>query len=405
MTDTNPNQDDLPNGEGIVIDVPEGEEDTEPEAEYFDMPELEELPGQGQPRNEEDPVEDQTRDEPNEFTEQLRRMEREFDTAYENTMGFAGVRSRSRLILDPDDTLNTTFGESRIESRQNQVPSQKPMQSRRQTLLTDKTPVRRGPDALTTSAIRTSYCIKNPKSTDDTEELEAMKLRTLGDSLVISGRPLTLRSSPRTEDDCNAIRRWDKTKRFLLTAEARIKYEEAATGYNLPKNGKLAIPSGMITETDDKLVFHVERLQDQIKSLKKHMQTYDIDDVMVIVVPVDVRTSSQLEPTAYDIFRDYSKLHPEVVANSCTWYNRWVDEEYVRENMALTYEFLHKNTEPSLWNKCVELYDEYLPIQQGGPLMLCLLLHRIQNYSEQALTVLVTQISHLSWTHTSIVIS
>ena len=63
--------------------------------------------------------------------------------------------------------------------------------------------------------------------------------------------------------------------------------------------------------------------------------------------------------------------------------------------MVYTYEFLHKNTEPSLWNKCVDMYDEYVPVQQGGPLMLCLILHRIQNYSEQALSVLVTQLSSL----------
>ena len=152
---------------------------------------------------------------------------------------------------------------------------------------------------------------------------------------------------------------------------------------------------GIISESDDKLVFHVERLQDQIKILKKHMQTFDIDDVMVIVIPVDVRKSPQLEKVAYDIFTDYSKLHSAVVANSCTWYNRWVYEEYIRENMAYTYDFLFKNTETSLWPKCIEEYDGFLPIQQGGPLMLCLLLHRIQNYSEQALQVLAKQVSRL----------
>ena len=41
------------------------------------------------------------------------------------------------------------------------------------------------------------------------------------------------------------------------------------------------------------------------------------------------------------------------------------------------------------------MYDEYVPVQQGGPLMLCLILHRIQNYSEQALSVLVMQLSSL----------
>ena len=119
-----------------------------------------------------------------------------------------------------------------------------------------------------------------PKLDNEVEELPALNLRTNGDQLLIGGRPLTVRQVPHSVEDCTAIRRWDKTTRHKLTAEAKLKYEEAATGYNLPKNGKLSIPSGMVHETGDKLVFHVERLQDQIKSLKKHMETYDIDDVM-----------------------------------------------------------------------------------------------------------------------------
>ena len=56
----------------------------------------------------------------------------------------------------------------------------------------------------------------------------------------------------------------------------------------------------------------------------------------VIVVPIDVRNSPQLEPVAHDLFRDYSTLHPDVVANSCSWYNLWVTESYVKENMVYT---------------------------------------------------------------------
>ena len=36
--------------------------------------------------------------------------------------------------------------------------------------------------------------------------------------------------------------------------------------------------------------------------------------------------------------------------------------------MALTYTFFQTNLEDELWSKCLELYEEYTPIQLGGPL-------------------------------------
>ena len=157
--------------------------------------------------------------------------------------------------------------------------------------------------------MRRSFVVKpKPKLDNEIDELPALELRTSGNQLFIGGRPLTIRHVPHSVEDCTAIRRWDKTKRHLLTAEAKLKYEEAATGYNLPKNGKLSIPSGIISETDDKLVFHVERLQDQIKSLKKHMETYDIDDVMTVVVPIDVRTIPSIQKHVHRQTRLYEVM-------------------------------------------------------------------------------------------------
>ena len=64
--------------------------------------------------------------------------------------------------------------------------------------------------------------------------------------------------------------------------------------------------------------------------------------------------------------------------------------------MALTYTFFQNNTKDELWSKCLELYKEYNPIQQGGPLMAFLLLQRIQDSSKQALELLRNQVKALN---------
>ena len=45
--------------------------------------------------------------------------------------------------------------------------------------------------------------------------------------------------------------------------------------------------------------------------------------------------------------------------------------------------------------KCLETHDEHAPVQQGGPLMLHLILQRIQDRSEQTLDVLKIRVAQL----------
>ncbi|CAB9525582.1 unknown protein [Seminavis robusta] len=78
-------------------------------------------------------------------------------------------------------------------------------------------------------------------------------------------------------------------------------------------------------------------------------------------------------------------MTPHMVGESNYVYNRYIQEPYVRENMTLVYSLLKANTEESLWNKCLETYETFDPYQQGGPLMLILILHRIQDSSEAAI--------------------
>ena len=50
-----------------------------------------------------------------------------------------------------------------------------------------------------------------------------------------------------------------------------------------------------IVTADDKYLARVLNLQSQLKTLRAHLITYDIFDVMMIVVPIDVREKVDIE--------------------------------------------------------------------------------------------------------------
>ena len=174
---------------------------------------------------------------------------------------------------------------------------------------------------------------------------------------VINGRPLKLVSKARSETTFAPIRMWDKEQRSSLPPETRQIFYKSVTGYVLAKNNKLSAPQ-VVTSGDNKTLVQVLSLQSQLKTIKAHLITHDVYEVCRIVVPLAVRQVDTLEEEIFDLFEDYHQLHAVLVANSNTWYNRWVENDYIRENMALIYTFLQHNTEESLWNRCLDLYEE-----------------------------------------------
>ena len=57
---------------------------------------------------------------------------------------------------------------------------------------------------------------------------------------------------------------------------------------------------------------------------------------------------------------------------------------------------LQNNVDERLWLKALEECEEFSPLQQGGPLMLQLILKRIQNSSESSCEHIKTQLMHLN---------
>ena len=197
----------------------------------------------------------------------------------------------------------------------------------------------------------------------------------------INGNTMKVRNKPKQMANFQPEKTWSKYRRTQLSTEDRIVFDNKAGGHVLGKNNKLKIQSKL--DKDDDALKHIHNIQLQIRALEKHFATYDLGDTNIIVQPVDLLNSPTLKTETFNLTQDYPKLSPDVVAMSNAYYNMWSAEDYISSNLELTYEVMQKNTEERLFNKCLEDYDRYHPMQQGGPLMFSLVMSRIHNESEK----------------------
>ena len=210
---------------------------------------------------------------------------------------------------------------------------------------------------------------------------------------IIDGRALTLRSRAPPLSCFAPVRLWNKENRENLSGEARAAFIKEATGYVLPKHNKLCVYS--LSFKDEEVLSHVQDHQAKVRALEDHMRSCDILDVNTVVIPRDLKHTSVIERRTYSCLREYSHLHAAHLANSNAWYNVWVTDKSTRENLMLVFHLLKNNTDPELWAICMEAYSQFTPVQQGGPLMLYLILTRIRDSSEQALVFLQTKVANL----------
>ena len=210
----------------------------------------------------------------------------------------------------------------------------------------------------------------------------------------VDGRILDIVMRPADEFALQTNRLWNKEKRAELTGEVKQVFVKAATGYVLGKHSKFQQQSLKVDE--EGALEKVLNLQTQLETVRSHCESHDIIDVCTIMFPATDFTKDPRIADHVSLFEDYARLTPEIVANSCYWYNRYVRQEYIRENMVLIFKLLQNNTEEQLWTKSLEEYHEFIEIQRGGPLMLILILKRIQNSSETAVLHLKDSLQKLS---------
>jgi hypothetical protein len=118
-------------------------------------------------------------------------------------------------------------------------------------------------------------------------------------------------------------------------------------------------------------------------------------DVFTIVVPVDINGSPELHNEQYNLFDDYPKLTSELAGNSNAYYSQWIEDDYVTKSLNLSYNLIKYNTNDNLFKKYLEEYEMFHPMQRGGPLILFLVLKKVQNASEQHLKYLKDKVETL----------
>ena len=216
-----------------------------------------------------------------------------------------------------------------------------------------------------------------------------------GQTITLNGIEVVLAKDPQATGSMFAApKRWIRTERSALAKDIRDVFWKSATSVTvLAKTNKLEAMS--FKHDDEKLLFHVKNLHTQVKTIESHFYAHDCGEVFTIVIPFDVEHSPRIKSQTFDLFRDYATLHPAVVANSNAWYNNWVTDSTIRENLTLTFECLTNNTEPTLWSKAFEDHEEYKPFQQGGPLIFLCILKRIMAMSEASISYLQLRVKEL----------
>lgn len=192
-------------------------------------------------------------------------------------------------------------------------------------------------------------------------------------------RNMRLRRQALQEHEFTGRKSWNKYLRHELSSEDRIAFDKAASGYVLSKNNKLRMTQ--VTTEDKEILTNLLNTHNQLRALKAHAIEYDIVDVFTVLLPAGV--DGDLHEKTFDLFTDFPKCPPGLVAMSNRYYNSWVDETFIAENLNLTYTLIKNNTDEVLFQQALEDYDKYKPISQGGPLMLAIILHKINAVNAQ----------------------
>ena len=212
--------------------------------------------------------------------------------------------------------------------------------------------------------------------------------------VLIGGRYVTVSQRPTATPAVRPVM-WPKEDRPDMPADVRLTFQKSATGYVLAKNNKFQMPVLKHDAEGGETLEGLCLVNRQVDSIKDHLRQFDMDDVMDIVIPLAL-PRAEIDSQRFDLLKDYAKLTADMVAVSCYWYNTFLSHlPYIRENMSYTFTLFKNNTDESLWNLVLEDYERFDPSERGGPLVAFLILKRIRNVSETAITNLKAKLKNL----------
>jgi enolase len=128
-----------------------------------------------------------------------------------------------------------------------------------------------------------------------------------------------------------------------------------------------------------------------LNKVEDHFGKYDMVDVYSIVKPKSYRPR-EIYSTTSNLFTAYPTLTLEDVAASNHWYNTWAKPKWFQENMQISYDFLMNHCTERLWEKCLEQYQQFDVMERGGPLMLIIILKKLQTDTDAAVEYLLNSI-------------
>ena len=183
-----------------------------------------------------------------------------------------------------------------------------------------------------------------------------------------------------------------KTERKALSEDKRNDLFDKATKNVLTKFDLMTLSIKDEDKLDDTYNMHI-----LISKMKAHMIKYDMHDVFTIVnVKAD---GMNVESEVKNLFTNYSSITEEEVANSNKWYSTWPEEETFRQDLQLTLQFLENNITERLWDKCIEVYDNYKPEEKGGPLLFIIMMKKLQVDTDAAVEYLQTRVKTMKITN------
>jgi hypothetical protein len=135
----------------------------------------------------------------------------------------------------------------------------------------------------------------------------------------------------------------------------------------------------------------------QVTKMRNHLEWYDCADVFNVL---ELDPTNRKKPTGVttDLFTEYSALAEDQVAESNEWYRVYPKQCYYRDNLQLTLEFLENNCTEQLWEKVLEMHDEYPSEKWGGPLAFLIMMKLLQSHTDSAVQYLIKSVNNLKIT-------
>lgn len=284
-----------------------------------------------------------------------------------NNEGIAGLASPSVRTLGDDLSEEEDSTGTDSEDSDRSIPSIPTLSSEESSDSDWST------DSGSTKSSNTTVIMSTKKVTLDGEEIE------VSSAVVASGAALTTLYLKADREELKKVNKLNEL--FEKATRTRIAKLDLVT-LTLSEEDKL----------DDTCSLGI-----QIGRIRAHFTRYDMHDVMGIVT---FGATGLDDPTGRsDLFALYSSITEKEVALSNQWYNEYTTAEWYRQNLQLTLEFLENNTTTALWEKCLEVYEEYPANQRGGPLMFLIIMKKLQSHTEAATKYLSNSIENMKLTN------